>query len=138
METIPPPISSATPPPAAAGEDKTIAIVSYLTLIGFIVAIILHSKNRTKLGAYHLRQTLGFLLTVIVVSFSIGIMIFIIALIPFVHLVLIVLVPLLWIGFTVSGLVLWLMGLLAAINGEQKPMPVVGELYQNWFGTAFE
>ena len=35
-------------------------------------------------------------------------------------------------------LVLWVMGLIAAINGERKPMPVVGEMYQKWFGNAFD
>lgn len=135
METNP----TTTPPPTVpSGEDKTVAIVSYLTLIGFIVAIIIHSNKKTKLGAYHLRQSLGFILTMIAVSFAIGIVVFIIALIPFVHFVLVILVPLLWLGFVGGGFVLWLMGLMAAINGQQKPMPVVGELYQNWFGTAFE
>ena len=49
--------------PAAAGEDKTVAIVAYLTLIGFIAATIIHSNKKTKLGAFHLRQMLGFMLT---------------------------------------------------------------------------
>ncbi len=138
MENTPPTIPPTAPPPGASGEDKTVAIVSYLTPIGFIVAIILHGSKKTKLGAYHLRQTLGFILMVITVSFAIGMMIFIIALIPFVHLVLFLLVPLLWFGFTVIGFVLWLMGLMAAINGQEKPIPVVGEHFQKWFGTAFE
>jgi hypothetical protein len=30
------------------------------------------------------------------------------------------------------------MGFIAAVNGQMKPMPVVGELYQKWFGTAFD
>jgi hypothetical protein len=30
------------------------------------------------------------------------------------------------------------MGLIAAINGQMKPMPVVGPLYQTWFGTTFD
>jgi hypothetical protein len=47
-----------TPPPATtapAAEDRTVAIVSYLTLIGFVVAILLHSSKKTQLGAFHLR-----------------------------------------------------------------------------------
>lgn len=140
METNPTPPPTSTPPPpvAASGEDKTVAIVSYLTLIGFIVAIILHSSKKTKLGAYHLRQTLGFMLMMIAASFAISITVFIIAFIPFVHFVLIILVPLLWLAFVGGGFVLWLMGLMAAINGEIKPMPFVGPLFQKWFGTMFE
>jgi hypothetical protein len=54
-------------PPALAGEDKTVAIVAYLTLIGFFVALIIHTNKKTKLGAFHLRQMLGFILTGIAV-----------------------------------------------------------------------
>ncbi|HET7537816.1 MAG TPA: hypothetical protein VFJ90_15260, partial [Candidatus Didemnitutus sp.] len=58
-----------TPPPAAAAtEDKTVAILSYITLIGFIIALVMHGSNKTKLGAYHLRQTLGFVIS----GFAIG------------------------------------------------------------------
>ena len=58
--SAPPP---ATPPVAPSqGEDRTVAILAYLTLIGFIVAIVLHSNKKTKLGAFHLRQMLGLLL----------------------------------------------------------------------------
>ncbi len=46
-------------PHRAPGEDKTVAIVAYLTLIGFIIAIILNGQKKTALGAFHLRQMLG-------------------------------------------------------------------------------
>ena len=38
----------APPPVAAVSEDKTVAILSYLTLIGFIAAIIIHSNKKTQ------------------------------------------------------------------------------------------
>jgi len=124
METTTP---AQIPPAAAATEDKTVAIVAYLTLIGFIAAIIIHSNKKTKLGAYHLRQMLGFILTGAAVVFCEFILIFI---------------PILgWLAIFalyISLLVLWVMGLIAAINGEMKPMPVVGPLYQKWFGTTFD
>lgn len=121
--TTTPPTQSQTPPPAAAGEDKTVAIVAYITLIGFIAAIIIHMNNKTKLGAFHLRQMLGFVLT----SFA-GVILLIIPIIGW------LLIPLFWICM----LVLWILGLVAAINGQMKPMPVVGPLYQNWFGNTFD
>lgn len=117
--TTPPP----TPPPASAGEDKTVAIVSYLTLIGFIAAIVIHSNKKTRLGAFHLRQTLGFMIT--------GFATAILAVIPIIGWIAI---PIFWIFM----LVCWVMGLIAAINGEMKPMPLVGPYYQKWFGTTFD
>jgi uncharacterized membrane protein len=51
---------------------------------------------------------------------------------------LMLLVPLLYFAFGASIIVLWIMGFIAAVNGQMKPMPVVGPLYQKWFGTAFD
>jgi uncharacterized membrane protein len=102
-------------PPAATGEDKTVAIVAYITLIGFIAAVVIHSNKKTKLGAFHLRQTLGLFLTSLL------------CIIPFLNLILIPII-----------LVLWIFGLIAAINGEMKPMPVIGPMYQKWFGNTFD
>lgn len=138
MEDITPP-SSPTPPPATAGEDKTAAIVCYLTLIGFIVAIILNSNKKTKLGAFHLRQVMGFILTGIVVWICLAIVMFVLfLLLAFMKSILVLLVPLIYLAFGVSMIVLWVLGFIAAINGQMKPMPVVGPMYQKWFGTAFE
>jgi len=120
METTTP---AQTPPPAGASEDKTVAIVAYLTLIGFIAAVIIHSNKKTKLGAFHLRQMLGFMLS----WFAVIILI----IIPIVGWILI---PV----FYICMIILWIMGLIAAVNGQMKPMPVVGPLYQKWFGTIFD
>jgi len=113
----------AAPASPASTEDKTTAIISYLTLIGFIAAIIIHGNKKTKLGSFHLRQSLGLILT----SIAIGMC---------------MIVPILgWIvGFVgwIALLVFWVMGLIAAINGQMKPVPLLGEHYQKWFGTAFD
>jgi uncharacterized membrane protein len=116
-----------TPPPVSAGEDKTVAILAYITLIGFIAAIIIHSNKKTRLGAFHLRQTLGFFLTAIAVVFCQFILFFI----P-------ILGALAVFALWIAMLVLWVMGLIAAINGQMTPVPVVGPLYQKWSGTAFD
>ena len=120
METTTP---TQTPPAPATTEDKTVAIVSYLTLIGFIAAIIIHNNKKTKLGAFHLRQMLGFILS--------WLALIVLIIIPFIGWILI---PV----FYIFMLVCWIMGLIAAINGRMKPMPIVGPMYQKWFGTTFD
>lgn len=115
-----------TPPPAAAvatsTEDKTVAILSYITLIGFIIALVMHGSNKTKLGAYHLRQTLGFVVT----GFAVGF---------------IMIIPILgWLIALIAWpvfLVLWIMGIISAVNGQMKPVPLIGEHYQKWFANSF-
>ena len=119
-----------TPAPAApAKEDTTVALLAYITIIGFIIAIVMHSSKKTVLGAFHLRQMLGLIVT----GFVIWIPCLIISFIPFVNFIMLLVWPLLGI----SLFVLWILGLIAAINGQQKPMPVVGEHYQKWFANAF-
>jgi len=128
MDTTPPPVTSpaAPPPVAAATEDKTVAILAYITLIGFIAAIVINSNKKTQLGAYHLRQAMGLFLT------WVGIVVcdIILAFIPILGWLAILA---LWIGI----IAMVIMGLISAIQGKMKPVPVLGTMYQNWFGTAF-
>lgn len=119
--------SPETPPPAT--EDRTVAILTYITIIGFIIAIVMHSSKKTPLGAFHLRQGLGLLVTGLVIWLPCVIL----SMIPFVNLLMVLVWPLVGI----SLFVLWIMGLIAAVNGQQKLLPVVGEYYQKWFAGAF-
>ncbi len=113
-----------------ATEDRTVAILSYLTIIGFVVAIVLHSTKPTRLGAFHLRQMLGF----IIAAVAFWVIFMVIAFIPFVNLLTIVLGPLGGLAF----LVFWIIGLISAIKGENKPMPLVGEQIQSMLANTFK
>jgi len=117
MET-PPPL-----PPTTASEDKTAAILAYITIIGFIIAIVLNGQKKTKLAGYHLRQALGIYLTATALAIVLAITV-----------VGMIALPLLWIG----TLVLVVLGLISAAKGETKPVPLLGEKYQKWLGTAFD
>jgi uncharacterized membrane protein len=108
-------------------ENKTTAIVSYLTLIGFVVAVILHGQKKTRLGAYHLRQSLGLMLTSVALMVGGTVLMFI----PFIGWLISMAA---WVGL----LVLWVTGLLAAASGEQKPVALLGVHFEKWFGRAFE
>jgi uncharacterized membrane protein len=112
--------------PSPAPEDRTVAILSYLTIIGFIVALVIHMNKKTALGSYHLRQCLGLIITAIALG-VVGMGLVFIPIIGWLAMMAC------WIGM----LVFWVMGLIAAVNGQQKPMPVVGEHYQKWFAGAF-
>ncbi len=115
-------------------EDKTVAIVSYLTLIGFIIALIMHSSNKTQIGAFHLRQSLGLMLAGIAIWIALVIVGTVLAFVPIVGWMI---ASLLWLAFVVAMLALAVMGLMAAINGQQKPLPFVGPLFAKWFAGAF-
>ncbi len=112
-----------TPPVTGTPEDRTVAILSYLTIIGFIIALIIHNGRKTKLGAYHLRQMLGLILASLVGG--------VLGVVPLLGWLAMFVV---WIGL----LVLWVMGLMSAINAQTKPVPLLGEMFQKWFLNAFE
>jgi uncharacterized membrane protein len=120
METIMPPSEAAAA--TTAVQDKTVAILSYLTIIGFIVAIFMHQNQKTELGAFHLRQVLGMVVTAIAGAIC--------AAVP-------ILGWIVWFFVVVALFVLWLMGLLSAVRGDMRPVPVLGEQYQRWFAGAF-
>ena len=101
-----PNMSTDTPPPAAApaNEDRTVAILTYITIIGFIIAIVMHSSKKTALGTFHLRQGLGLFITCVVCWIP-GM---IIAFIPVINLLMILMWPL-------FGIAMFVLYILASI-----------------------
>ena len=132
-------MNSPAPVPAAT-EDKTVAVVAYLTLVGFIAAIIIHNGKKTALGAYHLRQAMGIVLSYVALGVLYFVSMAIAAILVFVPILAVIVGGAM---YTVCGLVglfitvLWVVGLIYAINGQEKPVPVLGALFQKWFKTAF-
>jgi uncharacterized membrane protein len=102
-------------------EGKTIAIISYITLIGFIIALIMNTDKKNSFASYHLRQSLG----IYALYFMVSVFLFILSSLmnfPFLSTIL------------YAGLfVLWILGILAAIQGETKPVPIFGDKFQDWF-----
>ena len=104
-------------------NGKTTAIVAYITIIGWLIAYFaMHQSKKTSLGSYHLRQTL--LLFIIAIIWQVLVTIITMA-VPAVGLILSI--------ASLLFLVLWIMGLIAAINGEEKPMPLIGAKAQEMF-----
>jgi uncharacterized membrane protein len=106
-------------------DQKTISWVSYLTLIGWIIGLVSYngSPDKSSLARFHLRQMLG----IMILGISISILSTIVTLtmgwsigniIRFVNL---------------GTIVLWILGLIAALNGEEKPVPLVGDFFQKTF-----
>ena len=105
-------------------NSKTIAIISYITLIGWIVAIIMHNneQNKTEIAAFHIRQSLGLMLSWICIPL-IGMFV---SFVPFIGWFFGLVSVAVYIGI----FVLWILGLMAAINNEQKEVPILGSVFQ--------
>ena len=110
-------------------DGKTAGIISYFTLIGWLVAYFaMHKDKKTEIGSYQLRQTLLFNIVSIVlgwgISFVLGILIMSTGIIALAYLTYIIYIAL---------FIVWIIGLIGAINGEKKPMPLIGEKAQTMF-----
>lgn len=101
----------------SVSEGKTIAIISYITIIGTLIAFIMNQNRHNYFAAYHIRQALGVFLTGLIVNFLQRYIDFN------------------WLDLLLSlgVFVLWIFGLIAAIQGEEKPVPLLGEQFQEWF-----
>lgn len=108
-------------------DGKTVAIISYLTLIGWVIAYVMYGSNKQPLSAYHIRQSLGIMIT----GFLFYILQFMLFYVPFIGwLITLIMIP---IGLLLF--VCWIMGLIAAINGEEKPVPLIGNKIQEMLSS---
>ena len=97
-------------------EGKTIAIISYITFIGTIIAFVMNNEKKNSFASFHIRQMVGLislqLLSFVVSNYISGTL-----------------------GWIVSlfAIVLWFIGFIGAIQGEEKRVPLLGDQFQEWF-----
>lgn len=95
-------------------EGKPIAITSYILIVGVLIAMSMNSENKNSFASFHIRQAAGLSVTFISLALIIS---------PFDSFY--ITFPM-WIFMSV----LWTYGIFSAIQGQTRPMPLVGELYQ--------
>ena len=98
-------------------EGKTTAIISYITWIGTIIAFIMNNDKRNSFAAFHIRQMIGLSIFSLANTFIVA----------------------RYGGMWASGIiglglfVLWIIGFIGATKGEETKVPLVGDLFQDWF-----
>ncbi len=106
-------------------SGKNIAIISYITIIGWIVAIVLHSENKTRIGAFHLRQSLG----LFSMAVACAILQFMFMWIPILGWLIAFSI---WI-LMVAIIAFVILGIIMAANDQEKTLPIIGPFFQNVF-----
>ncbi|TYP74960.1 hypothetical protein [Aquimarina intermedia] len=101
-----------------SGTGKTPAIIAYLTILGTIIAFYMNQdEKKTSLASFHIRQALG-----IHISFYLlGALVSLFDSWPITS------------AFYIFILVLWVFGLITAIQSEEKSTPILGPYFQQWF-----
>ena len=98
-------------------DGKWKAILAYATIVGTIVVIFINREKRNPFARFHTRQAFGifilfYLIGILISSFDSWM----------------VSMP-----FLLFFAVLWGYGLINAIQGVTRPIPLVGEKFQQWF-----
>lgn len=104
-------------------DKKTISIVSYVTIIGWIISYFVSKDQQPKssLVTYHLKQGLG--LFIVALLFNIALTI-VITIVPALYLIG-------YVGYAFLALII--IGIINASNEQEKPLPVIGKMFENKF-----
>ncbi|WP_373728859.1 hypothetical protein [Bacteroides heparinolyticus] len=105
-------------------NSKTVAILAYVTLIGWLIAFFAGKEQRDDFNRYHLKQGFG----LFVISFIYSIIINILGL--FLPAGVTMILSLLSLVF----LVLMIVGAINASNEVKKPLPIIGKMFEDKFG----
>lgn len=89
-------------------KAKMISILSYLTILGWLGAMIMYGEHKSSFTCFHLRQSLGLIITGAILM----------------------LIPLIGWLLTITVFFAWLYSLYHVVQGHQVSVPVLGEFYQ--------
>lgn len=98
-------------------QGKTAAIVSYLTIIGAVIAIFMNQEHKNTFARFHIRQAFGlhllyWILGSLVANFD---------------------MRMLHVSYWVLFFSLWLYGFYGAIQLKYNSIPVIGPYFRKWF-----
>lgn len=102
---------------STAKKGKISAVIAYITMLGWVIALFMNRDPKNEFSAFHIRQALGLhllflFLAVIATGFNN------------------------WsatIGFYVFIYILLIFGLSQAIVGKKTLIPFIGTYFQQWF-----
>jgi len=109
--------------PSANKDSKKIAIISYITIIGLVIAFVMNNEKKLPFASYHIGQSLGLAAT--------GLALGLIGIIPILGWIINIL------GIFVV-LYMWIIGLMNAINEKEKPVPILGKRFEMWFDSLLK
>jgi uncharacterized membrane protein len=97
-------------------QGKTSAIISYILIVGPLIAISINSEVKNPFSSFHIRQGLGLTLTFITLGITIS------------HFESVYIAAPMWIFISVLSAY----GLFLAATGQVKNIPILGNLFQKW------
>ena len=87
---------------------KIVAVLSYFTIFGWVIAIILYGFHKSTFARFHLRQSLGLVITAAILSF----------------------IPLIGWLINIGVMFAWFLAIYYAVTGQKRAVPFMGDFYQ--------
>ena len=98
-------------------EGKQNAIISYITIIGTIIAMVQNNEIKNPFASFHIRQALGIILTFFALGYPVsGFDSWAISS-----------------AFYVFFFILWIYGFIGALGGQMNLIPLLGPFFQKAF-----
>ncbi|EAR15736.1 membrane protein [Robiginitalea biformata] len=108
-------------------QARTIAVVAYLTLVGALISISMNAEPKYPFGRFHARQAFGLHLAFILSALLISLVFELFNQMSF------FVFSSVWFALYAGYFVLWIYGFVAALQGSQRLVPLVGRAFQRWF-----
>jgi uncharacterized membrane protein len=105
-------------------SNKTLSILSYVTIIGWIIAFVKHKEPQQKnaLVSYHLKQGFGLFIVSLLFNVAMTVVAMVVPALSFVGTV-----------GSILTLILIIIGIINAANEQEKPLPLIGGLFEKKF-----
>ncbi|WP_278551455.1 DUF4870 domain-containing protein [Elizabethkingia bruuniana] len=101
-------------------DNKTLSVISYITIIGWIISFVMGKDNANSLLKYHLRQSFGLFIFGILLGIVLQIIMSITGLYVLGYIGLI-------------NFALMIIGIINAANEAEKPLPLIGKMFEDKF-----
>lgn len=101
-------------------DSKTLSIVSYITVLGWIISYVLGKDKPSGFLKYHLKQSLGLVIFTALLSIAIRIVLAVTHMGVFTF-------------FGVLPLILSIIGIINVANDVEKPLPLIGKMFEGKF-----
>jgi len=102
-------------------DNKSLSIVSYITIIGWLVAYFIGKEKADAFLKYHLRQSLGLVLTMFLFSLVVNVLTRLILVLELLNIL------------SFAFLIWIIIGIVNAANQEMKPLPFIGKYFEDKF-----
>lgn len=98
-------------------DGKNIALISHITIIGTIIAIIMNNDKKSAFASFYIRQTLGIFLLFFALGYPVGLFDD-------------------WMitsSLYVFIFILWSYSFVSALQGQMNMIPLLGSFFQKFF-----